>query len=579
MSITDTILGFIDDIGLDAAKGRYKITQDKLQARAKLMDYLARQQKYNFTCSLEEEIDFEGLAKYIRDNLMDDVKNYLFGTKEERRIARQTIANKSAYYAQAKTGLSKERARYLTFAAVDILKNFYRNKFERDLLFVAADVEDTVISEMTDQHKEIGDRIDALDKKFEESSSLSIDRNLMLANNGKLDVVEKNLSALFAALNPSHDLSPYYGFTMDGQTRLKSTPLRPDAVKLYPPHLEVMATSFKLGGVPVQGINFNTISRAYRSQSPIECDVVSAKKYLGDVLDPIQHEAEGLPGAHIVMKPPSFPEAFPCSVIVDGETIVDYLLLRTKRIEDNGTTIVTNDEQENFNFKITLMINVATTNLNLTVTPVNPSNVESLKYRQFLKKATSAKNIALKSLKYNTIFISTKANLTPHDCEKLDLEIEFLQRVVAIENYFNIALHIPEEITVGDHRLIDRLYLMITNGEYYGTCSRLTMSFEMSQELRTSICALGDRPCGFAYNMDEEANLFDQKLYFRITRKIDCLRLENFAKIKTKLDVLDDGDILKIVFINNKDNSDIHYSDMFYSEEVEKRLLQTAKNV
>ena len=112
MAVTDTILGFIADIGLDAAKGRYKITLDKLQARAELTDYLARQQKYMFDCSLDEEIDFEGLAEYIRYNLMDDVQNRLFGTKKERGIARQAIADKAAYYAQAKTGLSIERARY-----------------------------------------------------------------------------------------------------------------------------------------------------------------------------------------------------------------------------------------------------------------------------------------------------------------------------------------------------------------------------------------------------------------------------------------------------------------------------------
>lgn len=195
------------------------------------------------------------------------------------------------------------------------------------------------------------------------------------------------------------------------------------------------------------------------------------------------------------------------------------------------------------------MVNATTTILNLTVTPVNPSNVESLKYRQFLKKAMSAKNIALKSLKHNTIFISSKANLMPHDCEKLDIEIEFLKRVVAIESYFHVALHIPEEITVEDHRLMDRLYSMIIDGKYCGTCSRFTMSFELSQELRNSICDLGNRACGFAYNMDVKANLFDQELSFRIIRKIDCLRLENFEKTKAKLDVLDDGDILKIIFL------------------------------
>ena len=63
---------------------------------------------------------------------------------------------------------------------------------------------------------------------------------------------------------------------------------------------------------------------------------------------------------------------------------------------------------------------------------------------------------------------------------------------------------------------------------------------------------------------------------FRIIRKIDYLRLENFEKTNAKLDVLDDRDILKIVFVSGIDNSDVHYSDMFYSEETEKRLFQSS---
>lgn len=63
MAVMDTVLGFVADIGLDAAKERFKLKQDEIQARAKLMDYLARQQKYNFNCSLEEEIDFGGARR------------------------------------------------------------------------------------------------------------------------------------------------------------------------------------------------------------------------------------------------------------------------------------------------------------------------------------------------------------------------------------------------------------------------------------------------------------------------------------------------------------------------------------
>ena len=164
----------------------------------------------------------------------------------------------------------------------------------------------------------------------------------------------------------------------------------------------------------------------------------------------------------------------------------------------------------------------------------------------------------------------------PHNCENLDAEIEFLEKVVAIEKQFHIKLTIPGEIDVRDHRIIDSLYSMIEDGKCCGTCSRFTMSFELSQELRNSICDLGDRASELTYVMDVEDNLFDQKLCFRIIRRIDCLRLEDFKKVKAKLDVLDDGDILKISFISGMDNSDAHYSDRFYSEEVEKQLSQSS---
>lgn len=94
MAVTEKAFGFIADIGLEAAEERYKLRRDEVQAREKLVDYLARQKEYNFGCSLEEEIDFEGLAEYIRGNLMDDVKRRLFGTRQERESARQTIADK-----------------------------------------------------------------------------------------------------------------------------------------------------------------------------------------------------------------------------------------------------------------------------------------------------------------------------------------------------------------------------------------------------------------------------------------------------------------------------------------------------
>lgn len=397
---------------------------------------------------------------------------------------------------------------------------------------------------------------------------------MSLANSGEIDAVEKNAAAFFAGLGTAHVLTPYYGFTMDGVSYLKSIPLRPDAVELYPPHFEVTATAFKMGGILLPNVDASTFTRAYRTQSPIEFDVTTAQKYLGNVLDPIQHEAENLTGTHVVLKPPAFPPAFPCSVLIDGATAVEYLLLRTKRIDEDGTVIITNDEQNNFSFMVTLAANATTKNLSLTVTPNVPSNADSLNYRRFLKKAISAKHVELKSLNQNAVFISSKANLVPHGCEKLDVEIEFLEKIVAIETHYHITLTIPDEIDISDHQIIDRLYSMIRDGKYSGICSGFTMSFNLTEELRQSIRTIGEVACSFSCSLGMHVELFDQKLDFNIIRKIDSMRLDNFEKITKKIDALDNGDPIKVSFVSGNTDPNIHYSDMFYYEETAKNLLK-----
>lgn len=577
MAVTEKVIEIIADIGIDVAKEHFKNKRLEAKAKEKLSEYLTRQKKYNFDCSLEEEIDFEGLAEYIHNDLIDDVKIRLFGRKQERGIAREAIADKAACYAQAKTKLSKERARHLAVTAVDILRGFFRSKIDYSILFAAAEIEDTIIDEMSEQHKKQDHKIDALAKSVQDNSLLSIDKNVSLANSGKIDAVEKNAAAFFAGLGTAHVLTPYYGFTMDGVSYLKSIPLRPDAVELYPPHFEVTATAFKMGGILLPNVDASTFTRAYRTQSPIEFDVTTAQKYLGNVLDPIQHEAENLTGTHVVLKPPAFPPAFPCSVLIDGETAVEYLLLRTKRIEEDGTVIITNDEQNNFSFMVTLAANATTKNLSLTVTPNAPSNVDSLNYRRFLKKAISAKHVELKSLEQNAVFISSKANLVPHGCEKLDAEIEFLEKIVAIETHYHITLTIPNEIDISDHQIIDRLYSMIRDGKYSGICNSFTMSFNLTEELRQSIRTIGEVACSFSCSLGMHVELFDQKLDFKIIRKIDSMRLDNFEKITKKIDALDNGDPIKVSFVSGNADPNIHYSDMFYSDEAaEKFLKETA---
>ena len=207
-----------------------------------------------------------------------------------------------------------------------------------------------------------------------------------------------------------------------------------------------------------------------------------------------------------------------------------------------------------------LAIDEERTKFVLSITPKDPSNAEMLHYKRFLKKAASA------------------SSLIPHDCENLDLEIEILQKVVAIEEYFHVTLTIPDKIEANDREVIHRLYSMITEGKYCGSCSGFTISFDLTEKWRRFICDFGEKICGFLNSMDMSAELFHQKLDFKITRMVDSMRLKNFEKTMQKLNVLEDGDKLKITFISGNEDADLHYTDMFYSEETVDGVLKSPES-
>jgi len=134
MTITDSIIEHVADIGLEAIADTAKNKEEIADARKKLTDFIQGQEKYNFNCSIQEEIDFQSLSEYICSDLIDDVRVRLFGKRKDRGLARQTIMNKAAYYAQAKTKLSEQRAKNLVGTAIDILALYYRGKTKPELL-------------------------------------------------------------------------------------------------------------------------------------------------------------------------------------------------------------------------------------------------------------------------------------------------------------------------------------------------------------------------------------------------------------------------------------------------------------
>lgn len=110
-SVEKMIIDYIVELGFDAIKNEALTAKQQQDIRKQLEQFIKRQEQINISCSCEEELDFVGLADYIRTNLLKDVQVLLFGEQKERVARQETVISKAVVYAQAQTKLSRERAK------------------------------------------------------------------------------------------------------------------------------------------------------------------------------------------------------------------------------------------------------------------------------------------------------------------------------------------------------------------------------------------------------------------------------------------------------------------------------------
>ena len=523
----------------------------KAQLKERLNSYLSQQQSLNFHISTDEEVDLEGLSEYICTDLIRDVEQRLLGSKKERAAARKRILNKTVSFASAHTNLSTRRTLKIVDSAIDTIINFYRKKVNRDLLLITGEIEEVV----TDEHKKTRDIIaqeaEHVKSIIKDSAYLSIDRDLRLMEEGKLSEIEKRLGTYVDSISTTHSLFPFFGYKMTTDNKLISVPLNEKAKIQYPENYKIVASDVMLGDQPVYPGDQTFFDRAYRHQEPISFKVLDIQKYLGDVLDPAQSNVQEMVGNQAMIKPPEFPPAFPCSVKIGSETVVPYLLFRTKEILDDGTVVITNEEQKNYNFTVSISFPKPNGQLlkghSLTITVNKPTNLEFLNYLMFLKRVASGECITLFSLNLNKELV--QGEFEESDSTNLDTLIDLYQKITSIESYYNTTFSFQEPITENDLRIIIFVFEMIHDGYSCESDHLIECYITISDEAREFILKLTEQDYLISINVKEQISLFNQTIDISSVQEIDCVRVDNLSRLKEKTSALDNGEQVKVSFI------------------------------
>ena len=300
------------------------------------------------------------------------------------------------------------------------------------------------------------------------------------------------------------------------------------------------------------------LNYAYRHQLRLTMKVEEAIKLLGNSKDPVQGEAKDLIGKEIVAVPPKFPESLACSLKVGKETFYNYILIRTQEILDDGTYILGNKEQENAKIYVEIHLNFMNTNsidfLFHTQCITSEEKLQNALFKEALSKKKDIHLFVL-SLQQDMMAGNVSDFRIETGFESIKEEIDFFERVCAIEQYFNVKLDVDGDIYKRDFDTVFHLSELIRNESVESTWNKLTLKGVIETEVKDLLCELKNPLPTFAYAGTCKIVLFNVSIEYRILRVYRSPLIADFEKFMKKLDALEIGDPIKITFVPGDDNT------------------------
>ena len=559
-----TAAEYVAGLGFDAAKEHVQGKLDEKRLRSELTYYIERQRKYNEMCSLAEEIDFQGLVEYIQNNLLEQASVRIFDPNRKKRgQARQGIIDAAVAHSKANTPEAKKRVATCISICLDIVHGFY---VEHHLSVKEYLLADMIVDAVTEEVQEaqvttvaaVEDARDQILAKIDRNGSLfSIDKAVALAEAGSLDSIGSGIKKMLDHISLEHPYYPHFGYDYRNGMIL-SKPLTAEAKKLYPTKY-VLTGAVRFGDQYYNDPNGDPLDYAYRHQLPITMEVSKATKLLGEKPDPRQDEVAALEGNTVVATPPEFPPAFPCAIKVRDKTFFGYVLLRTQEILDDGTYVIGNREQGG-SFYFEVRINPRIPNKpDFKINMSNATNKELLNYVRFMSTLSREKDLHIYALALSEDIIAGYINDMNYKTgfRSVEEEIDFLERVCTIEDYFGVTLSPRGEISNKEYEAVLHISDLIRNNEVKGTWSEATFTGIMSQHFREELINMDKELYMFSYVGFSHVELFGAELEFRFMRTFNCAHMVDLEKVKRKAEVLDDGDDIKITFRAGDDKGTI----------------------
>ena len=171
-----------------------------------------------------------------------------------------------------------------------------------------------------------------------------------------------------------------------------------------------------------------------------------------------------------------------------------------------------------------------------------------------MKKATLGTKVTLTLLESNEIFAEGTFNNFNYGSAfpSMDEEIDFFSRITEIENYFEKAVDIPDEIYQQDWDAIVYISDLLRGETCYREWTQSEFTFTLSEDLKEAIANMKNTEYSFSVGCTVQVPLWDNIYELPIVRVFEAGKFENLEGLKRKVEVLDCGDIVKAIFVKSE---------------------------
>lgn len=568
--LAEKLIDLGHDAGITFVQDNIKDALSKKRYVDAVSTYLERQKKYNGLTSIAEEYDFGGLMDYFKDGLIEKVKIAISGTEKERSAARRDLYNAAYSAANAKTKQSKDAVYYLISSSIEILRSIAKEKIPFEDKIMAAEIEDTVNEHTT---TEITTATKQIETKIEQTSQFSVNRLLELKKADDPAGIEFLSQVFNDAVSKTHRFFPYYKAIPSEQYsgQLISIPTNDEALSKYPPKFVCKGTA-RMGNKILTNITPEDIDYADRHQIPITLTVLEAKKFLGEFEDPYQHEAESMLGRELVRQPKEFAPAQPYSIKIDDEILYDFIELGLVEILDDGVLVITNDKQDNRPIGVRLELNLETHKVEVNIKILDKSNRNELKFVRLMKAAMDSADISFYSLKLEADLVRGLFNNCNYKCgfENIEEEIDFLERICDMEEYFERPVNLPDVITEKEFNTVKYLSEMIRGEMVEREGNQFKSHGIVDADFRQRIAEMEDKASDYAFVGKGGITFLGDTFEFPLLRTIKNARINKLENVKKMAELMENGDEIPITIVSD----DKCYYDQFAPEDLINQSIQ-----